>query len=79
MVLNTVQALDSWKNYFKSPSGGKFIETCGPMLEELAKIFDGEGAAVAHLDIREVEKDLHVHGTSLHDKKTGIQTQEPAI
>lgn len=36
------------------------METKGPTLEELAKIFDGDSAAVAHVDLHEVEKDLHV-------------------
>jgi sugar porter (SP) family MFS transporter len=42
-----------------------YVETKGPTLEEIAKIFDGEGA-VAHIDINEVQKDSHV---SHYDEK----------
>lgn len=38
-----------------------YVETRGPTLEELAKIFDGEDAMVAHVDINNMEKDIHVH------------------
>lgn len=37
-----------------------YVETRGPTLEELAKIFDGESAEVAHVDINNLEKDVHV-------------------
>lgn len=36
-----------------------YVETKGPTLEEIAKIFDGEDA-VAHIDINEVEKEAYV-------------------
>lgn len=36
------------------------METRGPTLEELAKIFDGDDAAVAHVDLQQVEKEIHV-------------------
>ncbi|KAJ5612981.1 hypothetical protein N7510_006175 [Penicillium lagena] len=35
-----------------------YVETRGPTLEELAKIFDGDDAAVAHVDILEVYKQI---------------------
>jgi sugar porter (SP) family MFS transporter len=35
------------------------VETRGPTLEEIAKIFDGEDADVAHIDIHAVEKEVH--------------------
>jgi len=39
-----------------------FVETKGPTLEEIAKIFDGEGA-VAHIDLEQVEKEINMgHG-----------------
>ncbi|KAK4140307.1 general substrate transporter [Dichotomopilus funicola] len=38
-----------------------YIETKGPTLEELAKIIDGEEAAVAHVDIHQVEKETHIN------------------
>lgn len=37
-----------------------YIETKGPTLEELAKIIDGDEAAVAHVDIHQVEKEAHI-------------------
>jgi chromosome segregation and condensation protein ScpB len=43
-----------------------FIETRGVTLEEVAKIFDGEDAQVAHLDVDTVDEKRHaeieVHG-----------------
>ncbi|KAL2167526.1 hypothetical protein VTG60DRAFT_1149 [Thermothelomyces hinnuleus] len=38
-----------------------YIETKGPTLEELAKIIDGDEAAVAHVDIKQVEKETHIN------------------
>ena len=35
-----------------------FIETRGPTLEELAKLFDGDDA-VGHVDINQIEKEAH--------------------
>jgi hypothetical protein len=46
-----------------------YVETRGPTLEELAKIFDGDDAAVAHVDLREVEKEIHVDGKATHHEK----------
>jgi hypothetical protein len=37
-----------------------YVETRGPTLEELAKIIDGNEAEVAHLDIRQIEKEVHI-------------------
>jgi len=36
-----------------------FVETKGPTLEEIAKIFDGEDA-VAHIDLEQVEKEINM-------------------
>lgn len=36
-----------------------FVETKGPTLEEIAKIFDGEDA-VAHIDLEQVEKEIQL-------------------
>jgi len=41
-----------------------YIETRGPTLEEIAKIFDGESAEVAHVDIHQVEKEIHAEEKS---------------
>jgi hypothetical protein len=38
-----------------------YIETKGPTLEELAKIIDGDEAAVAHVDIHQVEKETQLN------------------
>jgi len=35
-----------------------YIETKGPTLEELARLFDGDTAKVAQVNIHEVEKDV---------------------
>jgi MFS family permease len=35
-----------------------YVETKGPTLEELAKVIDGDDAAVAHLDFDQVEKEV---------------------
>jgi hypothetical protein len=47
-----------------------YVETKGPTLEEIARIFDGD-AAVAHIDLHEVEKEVHhnVEHESISDKK----------
>ena len=58
-----------------------YVETRGPTLEELAKIFDGENAEVSHIDIQQVEKELNIDGNAaaIHDEKRGIQTQQTAV
>jgi hypothetical protein len=48
-----------------------YVETRGPTLEELAKIFDGDGAEVAHVDINNMEKDVHV-GDHLEEKQAVV-------
>ncbi|KAK0655706.1 general substrate transporter [Cercophora newfieldiana] len=37
-----------------------YVETRGPTLEELVKVIDGDDADVAHLDIRQVEKEVQI-------------------
>lgn len=37
-----------------------FVETKGPTLEEIAKIFDGEDA-IAHIDMEQTEKEIQIH------------------
>ena len=56
-----------------------YVETRGPTLEELAKIFDGEDAEVAHLDLHAVEKELHGDDGAGSDEKRIIQTEEKAV
>lgn len=55
-----------------------YIETRGPTLEELAKIFDGDSAEVAHLDMREVEKDIHLDNEPIHEKQA-VQANESTV
>lgn len=51
-----------------------FVETRGPTLEELAKIFDGDEAEVAHLNMTDIEKD-----TADDNEKRPVQTYEEAV
>lgn len=37
-----------------------YVETRGPTLEELAKIFDGDDAQVAHVDLQQVVKEIQI-------------------
>ncbi|KAH8809249.1 general substrate transporter [Xylogone sp. PMI_703] len=45
-----------------------FVETKGPTLEEIAKIFDGEDA-VAHIDLEQTEKEIAIHQHELAQEK----------
>jgi len=38
-----------------------YVETKGPTLEELAKVIDGDEAEVAHIDIKQVEKEVEIN------------------
>jgi len=51
-----------------------YVETRGPTLEELAKIFDGDGAAVAHLSMAQIEKE-----TFEEEEKNAVTTQDQAV
>jgi len=44
-----------------------YVETRGPTLEEVAKIFDGDEAEVAHIDIEHVEKNVMTSGYEKDD------------
>ena len=47
-----------------------YVETKGPTLEEIARIFDGEDA-VAHIDFDQVEKEVHIkHQEDQFDTKS---------
>ena len=35
-----------------------YVETKGPTLEQIVRIFDGDDAA-AHIDLHQVEKEIH--------------------
>lgn len=37
-----------------------YPETKSLLLEEIAKVFDGDNAAVARVDIQQVEKEVHM-------------------
>jgi len=54
-----------------------YVETRGPTLEEVAKIFDGESAEVAHVDIRQVEKDIHV--SEIEHSKAAVETRTTPV
>ncbi|KAK4097740.1 MFS general substrate transporter [Parathielavia hyrcaniae] len=47
-----------------------YVETKGPTLEEIARIFDGDGA-VAHIDMNEVQKDIYAMEDRDHDMLPG--------
>ena len=53
------------------------METKGPTLEEVARIFDGDDA-VAHVDITEVEKNVHGDRSYIEDveHRTGYGKDE---
>lgn len=55
-----------------------YVETRGPTLEELARIFDGESAEVAHLDMRQVEKEVHEDREPLSEKQA-VQTNTSTV
>lgn len=50
-----------------------YVETKGPTLEEIARIFDGEDA-VAHIDLEQVEKEIR---TAEHDEDVGMPNKSP--
>jgi hypothetical protein len=43
-----------------------YVETKGPTLEELAKVIDGDNAAVAKLDLQQVEKEAEIESHEEH-------------
>lgn len=54
-----------------------YVETKGPTLEEIAKIFDGDDAVVEHIDLAQVEKEVHlgrheedINLSHMHSEKT---------
>ncbi len=55
-----------------------YVETRGPTLEELAKIFDGESAEVAHLDLNQIEKETHDEHGPL-DEKHAVETNSSTV
>jgi len=44
-----------------------YVETKGPTLEEVARIFDGD-EAVAHVDITQVEKEFRTTSVDEHEE-----------
>lgn len=55
-----------------------YVETRGPTLEELARIFDGESAEVAHLDMATVEKQIHEEREP-YNEKNAIETNTSTV
>lgn len=49
-----------------------YVETRGPTLEEVAKIFDGEDAEVAHVDLDKVEENI-LHSTYEKDNNVRVE------
>lgn len=47
-----------------------YVETKGPTLEEIARIFDGDGA-VGHVDMHEVQKDIFAMEDRQHHELPG--------
>jgi hypothetical protein len=43
------------------------VETRGPTLEEIAKIFDGGEAEVAHIGVETIEANVHASGYEKDD------------
>ena len=43
-----------------------YIETKGPTLEEIARIFDGDDAAAAHIDFDQVGKEMAITSAAEH-------------
>lgn len=52
-----------------------FVETRGPTLEELAKLFDGDDA-VAHIDINAIEKEA-IHADHISEINDGSEKRVP--
>jgi len=55
-----------------------YVETKGPTLEEIARIFDGEDA-VAHVDMAQVEKDTHDAEHSEHTTAVRRRDQKAPV
>jgi len=51
------------------------VETRGPTLEELAKIFDGDEAEVAHVDIDDMHKDI----TQVEQREGGNEKAKDSV
>ncbi|KAK4187747.1 general substrate transporter [Podospora australis] len=47
-----------------------YVETKGPTLEEIARIFDGD-YAIAHIDMHQVQKDIYQNTPDDHDELPG--------
>jgi hypothetical protein len=51
-----------------------YVETKGPTLEEIARIFDGEDADVAHVDYMDQEKQAVIENeeTARHEERKAL-------
>lgn len=56
-----------------------YVETRGPTLEEVAKIFDGEEAEVAHVDLEKVEQNVMASGYEKNDTIHVEHTSRPSV
>jgi len=50
-----------------------YVETKGPTLEEVAKIFDGDEAEVGHVDAGKLEADNYASGFEKHDNNVHVE------
>jgi hypothetical protein len=56
-----------------------YPETKGPTLEEISRIFDGD-AAVAHIDLHAVEKELdETRLDNIHDEKNLSRVEQTRV
>jgi hypothetical protein len=55
-----------------------YVETKGPTLEEIARIFDGDDA-VAHIDLEQVEKELRNAEHEEDINTRNMQTEKTAV
>ncbi|KPM43272.1 hypothetical protein AK830_g3230 [Neonectria ditissima] len=55
-----------------------YVETKGPTLEEIAKIFDGEDAVVEHIDLAQVEKEVHLGRHEEYINPTNSRSEKTA-
>jgi hypothetical protein len=65
---DTVEAVFVWFFY---------VETKGPTLEEISRIFDGD-QAIAHIDMAQVEKDIYTAEHEEHVTSSHMQSEKTA-
>lgn len=66
---DTVEAVFVWFFY---------VETKGPTLEEISRIFDGD-QAIAHIDMHQVEKDIYNAEHDEHTTTAAMHSEKNAV